>query len=633
MDFFESQDIARRNTRYLLFLFFLAVALLVALSNLLVFVFINFQNTATVATGAYYYTWEMFVGVSLAVVLLVLIASGIRLLVLKKGGSAIAEMLDGELLVDPGDDLNKRKLLNVVAEMAIASGTPVPPVYLINEHAINAFAAGYSPGDAVIGVTYGAIENLNRDELQGVVAHEFSHILNGDMRLNIRLMGILYGILMLALVGRMILSPGRAGAAASRSRSHAGVMALGAGLMAIGYIGQFFGNLIKAAVSRQREFLADASAVQFTRNPDGIAGALKRIGGYTDGSVLTHPESAEMSHTFFSEGVTFAFSGLMATHPPLEERIKRIEPRWDGQYLQTTSTEPVQGEVPAGAMGFASGTGVGIDADDAVAHVGNPDVTQLEAARNILGSIPAPFNEAAREPYSARALVYLLQLSRDNEVRETQLERLKEAADLGVYASLERLLEVEDELTTTMRLPLLELAFPTLRQLSYEQYKLFSANLDVLIRADGRVGLSEWAVQKMIRKHLGEVFEGVRSSPKYNNLKPVKKHCEVLLSLLAYCDKQSKARPEDAFAAGQREIELDISLQPKSALNFKTLNQALDTLANLHPLRKPKLLKACIKTITADQVVSDIETELLRTIADTLECPLPPLHNIPVRRQ
>jgi len=224
----------------------------------------------------------------------------------------IAELIDGELLVNAQGDLNKQKLLNVVEEMAIASGTPVPPVYLIGDPAINAFAAGYSPGDAVIGVTYGAMENLNRDQLQGVIAHEFSHILNGDMRLNIRLIGILYGILMLALLGRTILSGSR-----GRGRTSAGVLAFGAGLMVVGYLGQFFGDLIKAAVSRQREFLADASAVQFTRNREGIAGALKRIGGYKDGSILQHPESAQLSHTFFSEGVSFSFASLMATHPPL----------------------------------------------------------------------------------------------------------------------------------------------------------------------------------------------------------------------------------------------------------------------------------------------------------------------------
>ena len=241
-------------------------------------------------------------------IVLVASASLIRMLALRKGGSAVAEMLDGELLVDPGDDINRKKLLIVVEEMAIASGTPVPPVYLIRDTAINAFAAGYSPGDAVIGVTYGAIENLSRDELQGVVAHEFSHILNGDMRMNIRLMGVLYGILVLTVIGRMLAHSGayRASTRSSSGNSDTRLAVVGLGLLIIGYLGHFFGGLIKSAVSRQREYLADASAVQFTRNPSGIADALKRIGGYSSGTFVNHPESEELSHAFFCKGVTLS---------------------------------------------------------------------------------------------------------------------------------------------------------------------------------------------------------------------------------------------------------------------------------------------------------------------------------------
>ena len=631
MDFFESQNLARRNTRYLLLLFALAVASLIILTNVLVFAITSFQDTAHIATDQHSsswgssfwgnFSWEIFFTISCGVVLLITLASLFRLMMLRKGGSAIAELMDGELLVNAQGDLNKQKLLNVVEEMAIASGTPVPPVYLIRDPAINAFAAGYSPGDAVIGVTFGALENLSRDQLQGVIAHEFSHILNGDMRLNIRLMGILYGILILALIGRMMIQPSYS-SVRSRDRTHAGVLAFGVGLMAVGYLGQFFGNLIKAAVSRQREFLADASAVQFTRNPQGIADALKRIGGYKDGSVLQHPESAELSHTFFSNGVSFSFSSLMATHPPLAERIKRIEPQWDGGFLEST---PPDSDTPTGVMGFSPT--VSIDADEVLSHIGNPEQSQVDLARQIIAGLPNDYAAAAREPYSARALVYLLQLNQDFEVRAQQLSHLKTSADPGVFDALEKLITQEHLLAPEMKLPLLEIAFPTLRQLSYEQYKLFMANLDVLVRADGRVGLSEWAVLKMISKHLGEVFDARHTRTRHDTLASVQPHCEVLLSLLAYCDKQSGVSPEVAFNAGKTEIEIDIQLCDKKDLNFKKMNAALDALAELHPLRKPKLLKACIKTITADQVVSVIEAELLRTIADTLECPMPPLLN------
>ncbi|MBT3866871.1 MAG: M48 family metallopeptidase [Gammaproteobacteria bacterium] len=619
MDFFQSQNLARRNTRFLLLLFLLAVASLIILTNLLIFVFVNFQDSARIAMGQYYFSWEIFFTSTCGVVLLITLASLFRLLSLRKGGAVIAELMDGELLVNAQGDLNKLKLLNVVEEMAIASGTPVPPVYLINDPAINAFAAGYSPGDAVIGVTYGAIENLTRDQLQGVIAHEFSHILNGDMRLNIRLMGVLYGILMLALVGHTILR-----GVGGRGRARTTILVIGAGLMMVGYLGQFFGNLIKAAVSRQREFLADASAVQFTRNPKGIADALKRIGGYKIGSVLQHPESAEISHSFFSEGVSFSFASLMATHPPLPERIKRIEPLWNGGFLESTPPEPATAAGSTeGVMGFSSS--VNIDADEVLKHIGNPQQSQVDLARQIIATLPDDYTAAAREPYSARALVYLLMLNQSNEARTQQLSHLKASSDLGVYDALEELISHEHLLNPEMKLPLLEIALPTLRQLSYAQYKMFMANLDALIRADGRVGLSEWAVLKMISKHLGEVFEAKHTRVRHDTLESVRSHCEVLLSLLAYCDKQSGVSPDVAFAAGKSELGLEVQLKDKKDLNFKKMNAALDALAELHPLRKPKLIKACIKTISADQAVSVIESELLRTIADTLECPMPPV--------
>tara|TARA_B100002003_G_scaffold251259_1_gene293932 strand:- start:7723 stop:9609 length:1887 start_codon:yes stop_codon:yes gene_type:complete len=626
MNFFESQDVARRNTRFLIFLFFLAVLSLVLLTNLLVLVMINYGDTGAV-TGAVMkeqlnYSWQLFGAVSLGVVGLIGIASLIRLQMLKRGGSVIAEMMDGVLLVNPGDDHNKQKLLNCVAEMAIASSIPVPPVYLIQDPAINAFAAGYSSGDAVIGITTGAIENLNREQLQGVIAHEFSHILNGDMRLNIRLIGILHGILVLALAGRMILYSGNR---RSRNKDQAGLLALGIGLLVIGYLGRFFGNLIKAAVSRQREYLADASAVQFTRNADGIAGALKRIGGYETGSIVENPESEELSHAFFSQGVKFMLGGLFATHPDLEDRIQRIEPRWSGEFLNETVPES-QGEEDGQeqVMGFAS-KGIKVDPEVVVSQVGNPDAGHLLLARRLIGSIPNKFRDAANEPYSARALVYLMLLDEDEDVRKIQLDHLRDTADLFVFDSLEALLDDRSDLRREMRLPILELSMPTLRQLTYQQYQLFMANIKVLIEADKRISLSEWCLQKYLSKHLNEVYENAHGEPKYGNIGRLKAHCAVLLSMLAYCDRKSTVAPVDAFSMGSKELGLPITLLEKSQLNFGKLNAAVNALADLHPLKKPKLLKACIRTIAADGLISVAEAELVRTIADSLDCPIPPI--------
>lgn len=620
MDFFQSQDVARRNTRLLLFLFGLAVVSLIILTNLLVIVLVNMQDTYSAVTMQVRYDWQTFTWVSIGVVTLITLASLFRLKTLSQGGHVVAEMMDGELLVDPGGDLNKRKLMNVVEEMAIASGTPVPPIYVIEDPAINAFAAGYSPGDAVIGVTRGAMEGLSRDELQGVIAHEFSHIFNGDMRLNIRLMGVLYGILMLAILGRTVVSPAR-GVTSVRRKNHGAVLAFGIGLMIVGYLGQFFGNMIKAAVSRQREFLADASAVQFTRNPDGIAGALKRIGGNTSGSVISHPESAELSHTFFAEGVRFSFARMMATHPPLEERIRRIDKGWEGEFLAPQATAE-SSAFQAGAMGFADS---GVTPDSVTEKVGSPDEDHINQARELIDGLPAGLAAAAHDAYSVRALVYLMVLDDDQPVRAVQLSALQETADLGVFDELRRLLEQESLLEPRMRLPLLEMCFPALRQLSREQYNLFMRNLNTIVRADGRIGLSEWVIQKLIKKHLGEAFEGHRPKNKSSSLIARSGEAAVVLSLLAYASKQVGIEREAAFEAGRSELDLPVQMLGRDQLKFKDIDQALDTLAGLYPLEKPRLIKACVATVKADSQVTVAEADLLRMVSDLLDCPMPPL--------
>ncbi len=630
MDFFEAQDESRRNTKLLVIFFVLAVLSIVLLTNLLLFAVWQFSDTARMAQSPFSYSWETILTVSVVVVAFIGLGSLYRIWSLSGGGESVAGMMGGKLVVDHGGDLRLRRLLNVVEEMAIASGTPVPPVYILEDDAINAFAAGYSPGDAVIGITRGAIENLDRDQLQGVIAHEFSHILNGDMRLNIRLMGVLFGILMLAVIGRILLSPGRVYAiGGSRRNNGAGVavLALGVGLVVIGFIGKFFGSVIKAGVSRQREFLADASAVQFTRNPQGIGGALMRIGGYPAGSVVDNPEAEELSHAFFSEGVTTMFTRVMATHPPLKQRIARINPDWDGSFITEPPPAPSTSEFGEGqvsAMAPQAGSG-SIDTEAALASIGQPEAAQLQQARDVLGAIPAALADAAREAYSARAVVYLVLLDRDPLVSSRQQDHLQDAADVFVLARFRELLPLATEITPEMRLPLLELAMPSLRQLSRDQYDRFLANVDALIRADNRIVLSEWALRKYLFHNLEAAFDRKRSTPRHDSLEEVASECAALLSMLSYSDGDAAVPAEVAFEAGRRELELDIALAQKSELQLSRLNDAVDTLADLRPLRKPKLLKACIATITADRVVAPVEKELVRAIADALDCPMPPI--------
>lgn len=637
MNFFESQDTARRNTRKLIVLFALAVISLIVITNILVMLLFGFANTGSggpVAAGQLQFDPEVFLLVSAVIIGVVTLGSLYKMASLRGGGARIAEMMNGKLLLAGSPDVHERRVLNVVEEMAIASGTPVPPVYLMEEAGINAFAAGYSPGDAVIGVTRGTIETLTREQLQGVIAHEFSHILHGDMRINIRLIGVLHGIMVLGIIGYHLM---RGGARTRRAKDSGGIVMLGLGLVVIGYVGTFFGNLIKAAVSRQREFLADASAVQYTRNPDGIAGALMQIANHQQRSYLNNPRSAEISHALFEEGTHSAMSSLYATHPPLEKRIAAILPNWDGSFdlitrqaLKPATTEPSAQEIAEAQRARAENilkatTGV-ILADGMISQIGNPQAQHIAYADSLLAQMPPLLHEAAQNPSGARALIYFLVLDQLAEVRSAQLQFLQKNADKGVFAELQRLSGAGASVVAEMRLPLVTMALSSLRQLSRPQYELFKRNFDAVIAMDKKVNLFEWALQRIVFHHMEQVF-GRQSGPPLGrkDLRNQTDSCTLLLSIIAHATPQKNLSTEQAFGKGAAALGLQTSLLPLSAINFEKLNAAIDVLADLKPLQKPALLKACAVTITADQTIAPIEAELLRAIAATLDCPMPPL--------
>ncbi|MDR6918966.1 Zn-dependent protease with chaperone function [Pseudomonas sp. 3296] len=332
MNFFEHQDRARRHTSLLVLLMGVAVLSLISLTSGALILILHNQKSLLVALT----DWQLVGDVTVVVLAMVLGGSLYKAAQLRAGGKKVAERLGGRLLSNESKDVDEHRVMNVVEEMAIASGTLVPAVYLLEDAAINAFAAGWAPQDAVIGITRGAMCVLNREELQGVIAHEFSHIYNGDMRLNTRLTAIVHGLLLLGLTGTLILRT----ASYRRSSSNddkkdtnfsQAIMMVGGTLWALGYTGTFFGNLIKARICREREFLADASAVQFTRTPQGIAGALKKIGSHSQGSTLQAIHAQEFSHLYFCDGVKAGLSGMMSTHPPLAVRIHRIDPQWDAR--------------------------------------------------------------------------------------------------------------------------------------------------------------------------------------------------------------------------------------------------------------------------------------------------------------
>ncbi len=644
MNFFESQDRVRKNTFQLVFLFTLAVVTLIIMTNLLVMVVFGYIDREQMQDGGTFLQqmdWRTFAAVSAGVGVVVLAGSLYKIMALSAGGKTVAEALGGKLIPQNTDDLKQRRLLNVVAEMAIASGTPAPPVYLLaDEPGINAFAAGFSPRDAVIGVTQGMIDQLSRDQLQGVIAHEFSHIFNGDMRLNIRLMGVLNGILIIGIIGYYILISASYSRRGRRSgKGSGGILALAIGLMVIGFAGTFFGGLIKAAVSRQREYLADASAVQFTRNPDGISGALKRIGGLEFGSKVANPGAPEVSHAFFAQGISGFMQSLSATHPPLAKRILRIDPHWDGKFDSSDKTDSLRDEEEADkkepltreelAQKVATVvTGAAMaDVANAIDQIGNPKQETIDYARSLISELPRVVKEAAREPYGARAVVYSLVLDPGPEVRGRQLKRLQEYAEPDVFVLTHKLIPEMDGLDIKYRLPLIDIVIPALKQLSIRQYESFRENLIALIEMDSRVDLLEWSLQKILFNHLdGQFFKLTHTTARYSHLGQLKKEIGLFLSVMAHAGHQDRKDVEDAFSAAAKTLKFGgLQLVAKNEISLSDLDRSLQKLARLKPLAKPQLLKACAASVVYDRKISPVEVELLRAFSDVLDCPMPPI--------
>ena len=622
MDFFEQQDRARRNSSRLVILLVLAVITLVVSTTLVIAVAWQVYQYGNYSLEAL--STELLLSVAAVVVGVVILGWAFKASQLRAGGKVVAERLGGRLLNLKPEGLHEQRVLNVVEEMALAAGVPVPPVYLLEEPGINAFAAGLRPENAVIGVTRGAIERLNRDELQGVIAHEFSHILHGDMRLNTRLVAVLHGILLLGLIGELLMrGVGHSGPARSSSRSDdkgrgnavALVMVVGLALLVIGYAGTFFGNLIKAAVSRQREFLADASAVQYTRNPNGIAGALKKLGR---GSRLEASHAAEYSHMYFGQGL--ALSRMMATHPPLEERIRRIDPNWKGVVLGDEVFEaPTQPAAPQQAVtaGFSAAA-----ASAAIASIGEPQPLHLEEARESLAQIDEPLRDAAHDPHGALAILYGLLLGPDDATRQQRMTWMQ--ANLPPLLA-DRLLELAEplqRLPAGRHLPLLELAIPALKQLEPQDFVSLKRDIGTLLISTGQLGFMEWALLRIVERNLGMQRPVQGRLP----LAALGNESCVLLAALARAGNAGEQAANEAFQAAWSTLPFTARVfAEQRRAGISELNDALNRLNQMRPLQKPQLLKAMARCIEHDGRISAGEAELMRAVADTLDCPMPPL--------
>jgi Zn-dependent protease with chaperone function len=632
LDFFDQQDRAHRRTRWLLVWFVVAVAGVIGAVYLAVLAFLVTRGNQTSA-----FSPEVFASVAIGVSTVIGVASLYKILSLREGGEAVARMLGGRPINANTRDAAERRLVNVVDEMAIAAGVPVPAIFVLDrESGINAFAAGFTSGDAVVGVTRGAVDLLERDELQGVIAHEFSHILNGDMRLNLRLMGLLHGILVLSLIGYWILRGGRF---SDRRGIGAGILLFGVALWAIGSIGALFARVIKAGVSRQREVLADASAVQFTRNPLGLADALRKIGGLGAGSRLQTSQAEQASHLFFSDGIkrVFGAGGMLSTHPPLDRRIRALDPSWDGTFpaVRARSSAPAADAAPA-ASAAASVSGLAgaesvpppFDAQSATRRAGQILHGALGQAESLMATLPATLREEVREPAEAEALIYALLLAEDEAQRAEQIELLRRAAGERadvLLASVGRAKRALRETSQRHRLPVVDLAIPALRSLSREQYRAFTERVRALIECDQELDLFEFTLQRLLARHLAPHFERPEASRvQYYALRGVTEACATLLSSLAHVG--GSADPAGAFAAGARRLgeDVQLALLPVEACGLDEVDGALRKLSQLAPRHKRSLVEAIGATIAWDREVTVEEMELLRAVCDTLDVPIPP---------
>ena len=645
MDFFEEQAEARRRTVRLALLFAVAVAGIVTAVYALSLAF--YTAVASDAPGVFYIAGQMervapptlswwnpsvFLFACASSGLIIGLGALYKTAQLRDGGPAVALSLGGRRVDPDSTKLEERRLLNVVEEMAIASGVPVPEVYVLDrEPGINAFAAGNTTSDAVIGVTHGTLHVLRRQELQGVVAHELSHILNGDSRINMRAIGLLHGIFLLALIGRFLLRS----SSGSGKKEGGAIVLTGLGLLLIGSIGVFFGRMLQSAISRQRELLADASAVQFTRDTDGLVGALKKIGGAPSHSYLGTPKADEASHIFFSEAIKRLrlFAGLFRTHPPLSDRIRKLQPQWDGEFPEVELPEISAGmstppDPPAEeALAFAEPP-TEESVSQSIEHIGSPRPEQIAFARSLHAALPDSWRHAIHQPPMAQAMVFGLLLAQDEVLRGSELVELAEQTDPQTADLTLRFHSEAVGLSSAQKIALIDLMMPTLRGLSIEEYHRFRAAVDVLMQSDRYIDLFEYTLSRMLQRHLARFFDGAGPTPvRYRSLKRLLPDARVLLSALARVGSRAEEDAARAFRHGAQVLPLrdqHATILPLAEATLQAIDHALLRFDAATPTLKRSLMLAAAATIMADDQVTDRESELIRAIGDGLDCPVPP---------
>jgi Zn-dependent protease with chaperone function len=641
MDFFSRQAQARSQTRWLIVAFAVAILVVVVALDLVLFSLFGMLDEGGGGLAPVEFVARN-PGTALFCTLVILgvigVASLFKAAQLRDGGSVVARSLGGTRVTRDTGDLKRKRLHNVVEEMSIASGVPMPEIYVLEqESSINAFAAGHTPANAAIAVTQGALDNLSRDELQGVIAHEFSHVLNGDMRLNVQLMGWLFGLLVVAIVGRTLLRY-----APRARRASGGLLFAALAFVVLGYLGLFLGRLLQAGVSRQRERLADASSVQFTRNPQGLKGALIKIAGVREGSRITGADAEQAAHMLFAPGLKRFFQ----THPPLAERIRELDPHFDVKRLPAVAAHALKtipafdsaelarhnvlhldAPVPSGSISPAPPESAAIPAQpqEIADQVGHVETIHVEQARELRLALPMALREFVESSGRARCLVLALLLSRDPGVRERQVSMLAAStgpADLDV---VNETVPIVESLAPMLRLPALLQIFPALRRLPIGERQALAKLADNLIRIDARVDIFEFCLAHLLSTLLRDEIQARAPHGKLS-LADAEADIHVLFAKLADFGASDARQARMAYEAGMHTVLprhrppfADVENWPRK------LGESLTRLEKLQPFAKKVLIEGLVKTISHDDRLNVSEAELLRTVCAALHCPLPPL--------
>ena len=655
MNFFEAQTRAKNNTKKLFAMFILALLGLVLMSNFMVFSsIILISKDSGMITFAHIKSqlnWPVFWILSLTVITIVFVASIAKIISLRRGGYVVPESLGGSLVKHTNQDAQYKILLNVVEEIAIASGTRVPQVYVLKEETcINAFASGFNKDDAVLGVTQGAVDHLDRDELQGVIAHEFSHIVNGDMRMNIHLTGILHGIILINLWGHKIL---RTSSPRPRGKSFLGLV--GVILVGSGGLGALFGRAIKATISQQREFLADASAVQFTRNNSGIAKALIKIGAQSAGAALKSSNAETISHALFANGHSRLGIFWLDTHPPLDERIKKIDSAWSGKLKKKPSninlldgTHQPDNNTTATTHNFniveSKQTAASVDeinSQSLLESVGQLDASSIILAQECLAGIDKSLIDLVHSEQGAEAFIYAVLAAPCSALEEFENDENGDSSDFfetpsGQLVVLQCALPYQfsklvakayhglSDLAIQHRLPLIDIALPQLANMSHKAYQQMLERIDTLIFVDNKLDIYEWAISNIVKQYLHSKFGNAhQKSHTSQSLSKFQPQMSTLVSTLIheFCDSS-----EHVSVVVHLNSLLDdcvLSLVPQQALTIDAFADAVQALNNSSLQSKQKLLLVCMYAVTQDQHLSVREYETIRAIADCIECPMP----------